>query len=329
MKKIYALMLGMTMACGLAWADTEHKVQAGETLQSIASRYNVSVEAIKAVNPKASKYVYAGMVLTIPSTTAAPAKSVISADTPAAAAPAKTVITADTPAAPAPAKTVITADTPAAPAPAKTVITADTPAAPAPTQLQNVAATNRPAGNAQPLPADVSKRSKCKSGNIILEHGDASILHQSVVATLVSDFSNAKTDGGQTLRQYQEAKGPDWVRDWPGELSKAEIYFTERFNKKNKKGLTVSSTDNAPYTLLITIDNVDFGDSGSSFIPFAGPKAGGCILTGTISVVEKASGNVLCQYYMNEVKGVSHYTMGIRLGLAYLEMGTLLYKINK
>lgn len=295
MKKILALMVGMTMACGLVWANTEHKVKAGETLQSIASQYNVTVDALKSANPKAAKYVYAGMTLVIPSS--------------AAAAPAQT----STPA------------VPAASAPAST--TADKPAT-APAQSKS-ATTKRSAGKGQPLPADASKRSKCKSGNLILEHGDASILHESVVATLVSDFSHAKTDGGQTLKQYQEAKGADWVRDWPGELAKAEEYFSVRFNKKNKNGLTVTGTDDAPYTLLISIDNVDFGDTGSNFIPFAGAKAGGCILTGTISIIEKATGNVLCQYYMNEVKGVGHYTMGIRLGLAYFEMGTRLYKLNK
>lgn len=325
MKKIFALMVGMTMACGLVWADTQHKVKAGETLQSIASQYNVTVDALKSANPKAAKYVYAGMTLVIPgSAAAAPAQAAVSADTPAAAAPARTTISADTPATAAPAQTVISADTPAAAAPAQTVISADTPAA-APAQPQNVAA----AGKGQPLPGDATKRGKCKSGNLIIEHGDPSILHQSVVATLVSDFSHAKTDHGQTLKQYQEAKGADWVRDWPGELAKAESYFSERFNKKNKNGLTVSGNNEAPYTLLISIDNVDFGDAGSQFIPFASAKAGGCILTGTISIIEKATGNVLCQYYMNEIKGLSHYTMGIRLGLAYFEMGTRLYKINK
>lgn len=310
MKKILALMVGMAMAYGLVWADTQHKVKAGETLQSIATQYNVSVDALKSANPKAAKYVYAGMTLVIPgSATAAPAQATVSDDTPAAVAPVRTVVSDDTPAA----------------APVKTAISDDMPATAAPTQPQNVIS----ASVGQPLPANTSKRSSCKSGNLIIEHGDPSILHQSVVATLVSDFSHAKTDGGQTLKEYQETKGQDWIRDWPGELAKAETYFSERFNKKNKKGLTVTGNNDAPYTMLISIDNVDFGDTGSQFIPFAGAKAGGCILTGTISIIEKATGNVLCQYYMNEIKGMGHYTMGIRLGLAYFEMGTRLYKINK
>lgn len=43
-----------------------HTIVPGETLATIASKYGVSVEALKMVNPEAKKYIYAGMELVIP-----------------------------------------------------------------------------------------------------------------------------------------------------------------------------------------------------------------------------------------------------------------------
>ena len=71
MKRFLTFSLLSLMAVGVIWADTQHKVKSGETLQSIATHYGLTVDQLKAANPKASKAIYAGMTLTIPSKSAA------------------------------------------------------------------------------------------------------------------------------------------------------------------------------------------------------------------------------------------------------------------
>jgi LysM repeat protein len=68
------LMLLLTIistiaAMGIAFADTKYTVQSGDTLSGIASRYGVTIDTLKAANALASSDIYAGQVLTIPSTT--------------------------------------------------------------------------------------------------------------------------------------------------------------------------------------------------------------------------------------------------------------------
>lgn len=66
MKKI---LMAMFMACFTSvFAQTEslHTVQRGETLESIATKYGVTVDALKQANKDAQQYLYAGMKLVIP-----------------------------------------------------------------------------------------------------------------------------------------------------------------------------------------------------------------------------------------------------------------------
>lgn len=49
-----------------AQIKTEHVVQKGETIESIAAKYGVTVDELKRINQKAAKFLYAGMKLVIP-----------------------------------------------------------------------------------------------------------------------------------------------------------------------------------------------------------------------------------------------------------------------
>lgn len=50
----------------LAQATTNHTIQRGETIESIAEKYGVSVNALQQANPDTKKYFYVGMKLIIP-----------------------------------------------------------------------------------------------------------------------------------------------------------------------------------------------------------------------------------------------------------------------
>lgn len=60
------------MACCtsvFAQTESQHTVQRGETLESIATKYGVTVDALKQANKDAQQYLYAGMKLVIPQKT--------------------------------------------------------------------------------------------------------------------------------------------------------------------------------------------------------------------------------------------------------------------
>ncbi len=74
-KKIFLSLLLCTM-CMFAMAQsttTTHIVQRGETLESIAEQYNVSVDDINKANPNTDGIIYVGMKLNIPVGTASTA----------------------------------------------------------------------------------------------------------------------------------------------------------------------------------------------------------------------------------------------------------------
>lgn len=53
--------------CAMAQSLSEHTVSTGETLQAIASEYGVSITELRNANSGLDDYVFAGMVLKIPS----------------------------------------------------------------------------------------------------------------------------------------------------------------------------------------------------------------------------------------------------------------------
>ncbi len=75
-KIIFSVLLCTVCMFTMAQSQTiTHVVQRGETIESIAQYYNVSVEDINKANPNADGVVYVGMKLVIPTTSAHPKTS--------------------------------------------------------------------------------------------------------------------------------------------------------------------------------------------------------------------------------------------------------------
>ncbi len=68
MKKVLLFFVGMLMSISTAYAadQIEHVVERGETLESIAKTYQVTVESLLEANPMAKDMFYTGMILVIP-----------------------------------------------------------------------------------------------------------------------------------------------------------------------------------------------------------------------------------------------------------------------
>jgi len=294
------LLLNIVVA---AQADVIHEVAPGETLATIAARYGVTVEAIKAANPKAQKYVFTSMKLTIPTNGAA--------STPAASSRTQTTST--------------TATSPVvAPAPAPTA-SKPAPAASAPAPAATTAAPAPVTGAVQP---NAAARASAKENSLCVEYGELSAFRTSGAASLQVDYSQCLVEGKQSVDQYLAAKGGDWVRDWPKESANAHNQFCVFYNHKLKGCLELQYSAGSPYTIVIRPEWIDFGDVGSQFNPFASTKAGGCVMRGTITLYGP-QGQSLCQLYANDVKGIGNFNFESRLSFMYRELGTRLRKMIK
>lgn len=67
---MYMRILGLLLGLGLAWAQATHTVERGDTLFSLAKRYNTSVEVLMQLNGLASSALQVGRVLRLPQSTA-------------------------------------------------------------------------------------------------------------------------------------------------------------------------------------------------------------------------------------------------------------------
>lgn len=168
------------------------------------------------------------------------------------------------------------------------------------------------------------------AGNSVkVKSGDAAVLKEKSNAFVVFDYAATKV-GDKTMQEYLKSWGEDFVRDWPNDQVKVAAYFKERFNKKNKKGMQIiSDKADAAYTIIVHVKKLDMGNGGSSFVPFAGAKAGGVIMTGTVDVVNNKTPKVVCTFSADEVKGLGHVSETVRLGMAYFQLATELCGLAK
>ncbi len=148
----------------------------------------------------------------------------------------------------------------------------------------------------------------------------AALKEKGELALLEVDYSKAKVKD-QTLDEYLKGRGEDFVKDWPEDSKKAAAYFTTRFNRENKKGMTIPlDGEGAKYKIVLSLTDMDMGNASGAFTPFASAKAGGVIVSGSFTLIDLATNEELCVIEFKEVKGVRHMSETVRLGLAYMEL---------
>lgn len=157
-----------------------------------------------------------------------------------------------------------------------------------------------------------------------LEAGKVNSIWSLNSAFFVIDFSEAKVEG-KTWDNWLESKGNDYVKDWPIDIKKLEIYFMSRFNKKtNKKGGLQLQNDNPDdrYKFVIHLDDIDMGSIGggvvaSAFLGVFAKKSGGVNLkSGYIDIIDQETNTVVCRLSFKDVKGDSGLNMSSQLILA-------------
>ena len=131
-------------------------------------------------------------------------------------------------------------------------------------------------------------------------------------------FVNTPVPIDEYLLKQDEQKKADgkpedanYVKDWPGIKQEAEELFKKAWNKEFKKGMQLTrNAADAGYEILFVIEGLDFGNIAGSM--FGWGNAGGAIIKGYATLVEKASGAEVLRIDINHVQGPGHFSDRIR-----------------
>ena len=163
---------------------------------------------------------------------------------------------------------------------------------------------------------------------VFVQSGDVSVLKEITTALLELDFS-ATTVDAKHIDEYLQSRGDDFVRDFPQDKEYAANMFANQFNKRNRKGMQVAvDVADAIYKFVIRVNILDYGNSAGFFVPFASAKAGGCIISGNIDIVDVRTDKVVLTLKVDEVKGLAHVSDRIRLSYVFFELSNGVAKIK-
>ncbi len=145
------------------------------------------------------------------------------------------------------------------------------------------------------------------------------IVSEASMAILEIDYSDAVVEKEETITEYLNRRGEDWVDDWPDVQKKVKDVFVKYFNKKNKKGMKLTEDSiSATYKMIINVTAIDFGSTGATMAHIAMPgvtkkKAGGASISGTVDVLDISTNEVLCSMEINNAGGYGSYSETMRL----------------
>jgi hypothetical protein len=153
--------------------------------------------------------------------------------------------------------------------------------------------------------------------------GDISILKIKSLAFLEVDYSETKI-GDQTLEEYLISRGDkNWTRD--NELA---IPFFSTWMKRKSKGIKMTENmTEASYKIIIHVKMLDLGFGGGAFVPLT-VKLGGCVLYGTIDIIDLKTNETVCILDVNNLKGDKHNLQTVRLGYMYRTIADYLCKLK-
>ena len=121
--------------------------------------------------------------------------------------------------------------------------------------------------------------------------------------------------------KINEGKQEDanYVRDWPNIKQEAEDLFKKTWNKEFKKGLQLTrNASEAGYELRFVVEGLDFGNVAGSV--FGWGNAGGAIIKGYGSLIDRESGKEALRININHVQGPGHFSDRYRIILVLNEL---------
>ncbi len=125
--------------------------------------------------------------------------------------------------------------------------------------------------------------------------GDKSVLKEKATAALTIDYSNARWEVKEDFKTWCGS-------DYEDRVNKTTAIFVSSFND-NSSNLKIGN-DNAKYDMVFTVTNMERHDS------FTG-MWGQCkvYVTGTIKIIDKASGNAVCTLQVDKCSGGADFVV--------------------
>ncbi len=193
--------------------------------------------------------------------------------------------------------------------------------------------------------------------SVVVKSGDLKVLKEKGAYALVEiDWSQTEIDG-MPVDEYVKTRSEGAQLSWATDELSMLYSFASLFAKYNKKGMQSVALDLADtasgklvmvakpkkpvyvdeadvkYKMVFKVDRFDVGSTGASvgamFNPFDSGKTGGATLTGTFSVLDKASGEVLCSVDLLDFQGLSSPNEAVRKTLVFGTFARTLSKMVK
>ncbi len=167
---------------------------------------------------------------------------------------------------------------------------------------------------------------------VVVASGSLAFVKGGGAATVVYDYSNLKV-AGVPLNDFLALKDDKFRSDWeyvivPGAEASFAALCTANLNKKNFNVYAGGDTQ-TDYKMVLKLTELDLGNMGGVFNPFAGAKAGGATVSGTIECVDNKTGETICVVKFNNVKGTGAISDKDRWTVAYVYLVKGMQKIVK
>lgn len=125
---------------------------------------------------------------------------------------------------------------------------------------------------------------------------------------------------------YLKERGPEWERDYPAEISRAESAFRKRLGDKSKDVSTVTAESDADYIIVMKVKDFNYGQTALAVT--VGFGAGDAHLTGTMEIYKKGQKTPIAVLDVDGVPGKG-YGSELRRESAYRELAENLAKLIK
>jgi len=165
------------------------------------------------------------------------------------------------------------------------------------------------------LMAVFSLASYADEGSIDVVSGDGKcLLQKDKTMSLNIDYNNAMFEG-VTKDEYfakRTEKNSNYATDFDAQSVESKQWFVKEWNGKSKAS-KIQESGNTDYTMNMKLSSVDLGSSAAAnFGTWFNKRVGGMILSGTIDVVDNATGQVVCQIRLEQVRLTSTRSMDFK-----------------
>ena len=140
-----------------------------------------------------------------------------------------------------------------------------------------------------------------------LVKGDKAVFRKEAAANVVIDDHTTLIDGkNQTADVYYGNQSAAEYEKFVVDVDRGHASFITYFNEKRKRNtkLTMAEGDeNAAYTLKVNVTSMNVGNAGGMVWGMS-RKAGGALINGTMQMVDNGTGEVVCEFEFEKVKGL-------------------------